>query len=55
MLRGEVGVRALRVRSDVRGDGQVRFCNVLGLNRLRRVVLWSQLSFWWRLPTEVVQ
>ena len=27
MLRGEVGARALRVRSDVRGHGQVRLCN----------------------------
>ena len=26
MLRGEVGARALRVRSDVRGHGQVRLC-----------------------------
>ena len=29
MLRGEVGARALRVRSDVRGDVQVRLCNEL--------------------------
>ena len=26
VLRGEVGARALRVRSDVRGHGQVRLC-----------------------------
>ena len=56
MLRGEVGARALRVRSEVRGDGQVRLCNALGcggrgcLKPIRRVVLWSQLSFWWRPP-----
>ena len=30
MLRGEVGARALRVRSDVRGHGQVRLCKALG-------------------------
>ena len=29
MLRGEVGARALRVRSDVRGHGQVRLCKAL--------------------------
>ena len=33
MLRGEVGARALRVRSDVRGHGQVRFCKALGCGR----------------------
>ena len=50
MLRGEVGARALRVRSEVRGDGHVRLCNALGcggrgcLKPIRRVVLWSQLS-----------
>ena len=60
MLRGEVGARALRVRSEVRGDGQVRLCNALDCGWrgclkpvrrvVRRVVLWSQLSFWWRPP-----
>ena len=35
VLRGEVGARALRVRSDVRGHGQARLCKVLGC----RVVL----------------
>jgi hypothetical protein len=30
MLRGEVGARALRVRSDVRGHGQARLCKALG-------------------------
>ena len=61
MLRGEVGARALRVRSEVRGDGQVRLCNALGcggrgcLKPIRRVVLWSQLSFWWRPPAGVCQ
>ena len=30
MLRGEVGARVLRVRSDVRGHGQVRLCKALG-------------------------
>ena len=29
MLRGEVGARALRVRSDARGHGQERLCNAL--------------------------
>ena len=29
MLRSEVGARALRVRSDVRGHGQVRLCKTL--------------------------
>ena len=33
MLRGEVGARALRVRSDVRGHGQVRLCKALGCGR----------------------
>ena len=34
MLRGEVGARALRVRSDVRGHGQVRLCKALGCARV---------------------
>ena len=33
MLRGEVGARALRVRSDLRGHGQVRLCKALGCGR----------------------
>ena len=33
MLRGEVGARALRVRSDVRGHGQVRLCKALGCGK----------------------
>jgi hypothetical protein len=33
MLRGEVGARALRVRSDLRGHGQVRLCKSLGCVR----------------------
>ena len=33
MLRGEVGARALRVRSDVRGHMQVRLCKALGCGR----------------------
>ena len=33
MLRGEVGARALRVRSDVRGHGQVRLCKALDSGR----------------------
>jgi hypothetical protein len=33
MLRGEVGARALRVRSDVRGHGQVRLCKALDCGR----------------------
>ena len=33
MLRGEVGARALRVRSDVRGHRQVRLCMALGCGR----------------------
>ena len=33
MLWGEVGARALRVRSDVRGHGQVRLCKALGCGR----------------------
>ena len=33
MLRVEVGARALRVRSDVRGHGQVRLCKALGCGR----------------------
>ena len=33
MLRGEVGARALRVRSEVRGDVQVRLCNALDSRR----------------------
>ena len=33
MLRGEVGARALRVRSDMRGHGQVRLCKALGCGR----------------------
>ena len=33
MLRGEVGARAVRVRSDVRGHGQVRLCKVPGCGR----------------------
>ena len=33
MLRGEVGARALRVRSDVRGHRQVRLCKALGCGR----------------------
>ena len=53
MMRGEAGARALRVRSDVRGDGQVRLCNALGCGE--RVVLWSRISYWWRPPRGVVQ
>ena len=55
-MKCEVGARALRVRSEVRGDGQVRLCNALGcdgrgcLKPIRRVVLWSQHSFSWRPP-----
>ena len=33
VLRGEVGARALRVRSDVRGHGQVRLCKAPGCGR----------------------
>ena len=33
MLRGEVGARALRVRSDVRGHGQARLCKALGCGK----------------------
>ena len=33
MLRGEVGARALRVRLDVRGHGQVRLCKALGCSK----------------------
>jgi hypothetical protein len=33
MLRCEVGARALRVRSDVRGHRQVRLCKALGCGR----------------------
>ena len=33
VLRGEVGARALRVRSDVRGHRQVRLCKALGCGR----------------------
>ena len=33
MLRGEVGARALRVRSDFRGHRQVRLCKALGCGR----------------------
>ena len=33
VLRGEVGARALRVRSDVRGHGQVRLCKALGCGK----------------------
>ena len=43
MLRGEVGARALRVRSDVRGHGQARLCKakkerarIRGREKLRR-------------------
>ena len=34
MLRGEVGARALRVRSDVRGHGQVRLCKALDCGKV---------------------
>ena len=37
MLRGEVGARALRVRSDVRGHGQVRLCKALGCGKCGRL------------------
>ena len=33
MLRGEAGARALRVRSDVRGHGQVRLSKALGCGK----------------------
>jgi hypothetical protein len=33
MLRGEVGARALRIRSDVRGHGQARLCKALGCGK----------------------
>ena len=33
MLRGEVGSRVLRARSDVRGHRQVRLCKALGCGR----------------------
>ena len=33
MLRGEVGARALRVRSDVRGHGKARLCKALGCGK----------------------
>jgi hypothetical protein len=33
MLRGEVGARASRVRSDVRGHGQARLCKALGCGK----------------------
>ena len=33
VLRDEVGALALRVRSDVRGHGQVRLCKALGCGR----------------------
>ena len=35
MLRGEVGARALRVRSDVRGHGQVRLCTACPMRSTR--------------------
>ena len=51
MLRGEVGARALCVRSDVRGHGQVRLCKALGCGRcgcLKPIRACCELGSWRR-------
>jgi hypothetical protein len=48
VLRGEVGARALRVRSDVRGHGQVRLCKALGCGIASAFLSLARAAYHWR-------